>query len=158
MSNKETVSYCLDSLKKAGADKAACSLNMTEKKELNVEIGEMTLLRTTFNNNMGISVIKDQKKGSTSINKTDKESIDSAVNLVIEMAEGSQPDEAYDIAEQQPTQFFSKGDESANLDTMYQSLEEFVDYVKATYPQIQLEAAIMDFNHSKSFFDQSGSS
>ena len=50
MNNKETVSYCLDALKKAGADKAACSLNMTEKKELNVEIGEMTLLRTTFGN------------------------------------------------------------------------------------------------------------
>ena len=74
MNKKETVSYCIDSLKKAGADKAACSLNITEKKELNVEIGEMTLLRTTFNSNIGISVIKDQKKGSTSINKTDKSS------------------------------------------------------------------------------------
>ncbi|SVB84113.1 uncharacterized protein METZ01_LOCUS236967, partial [marine metagenome] len=146
------VSYCLDTLKKAGADKAACSMNMMEKKELNVEIGEMTLLRTTFNNNMGISVIKDQKKGSTSINKTDKGSIDTAVALVMAMAEGSQPDEAYDIAEQQPSKSFSKGDESANLDTMYQSLEEFVDYVKSTYPKIQLEAAIMDFNHSRSFF------
>ena len=92
MSRKETVSYCLDILKKAGADKAACYLNMHEKKELNVEIGEMTLLRTTFNTNMGISVIKDQKKGSTSINKTDKDSIDSAVALVMEMAKGSQTD------------------------------------------------------------------
>ena len=152
MIKKEMVSYCLDTLKKAGADKATCSMNMTEKKELNVEIGEMTLLRTTFNNNMGISVIKDQKKGSTSINKTDKNSIDTAVALVMAMAEGSQPDEAYDIAEQQPSKSFSKGDDSANLDTMYQSLEEFVDYVKSTYPKIQLEAAIMDFNHSRSFF------
>ena len=152
MIKKEMVSYCLDALKKAGADKAACSMNMMEKKELNVEIGEMTLLRTTFNNNMGISVIKDQKKGSTSINKTDKGSIDTAVALVMAMAEGSQPDDAYDIAEKQPSNSFSKGDESANLDTMYQSLEEFVDYVKSTYPKIQLEAAIMDFNHSRSFF------
>ena len=152
MIKKEMVSYCLDTLKKAGADKSACSINMTEKKELNVEIGEMTLLRTTFNNSMGISVIKDQKKGSTSINKTDKGSIDTAVALVMAMAEGSQPDDAYDIAEQQPSKSFSKGDESANLDTMYQSLEEFVDYVKSTYPKIQLEAAIMDFNHSRSFF------
>ena len=152
MNKKETVSYCINSLKKAGAQKAACSLNIIEKKELNVEIGEMTLLRTTFNSNIGISVIKDQKKGSTSINKTDKSSIDDAIKQVIEMANGSQVDEAYDISEHQPTQSFSKGDESANLNTMYQSLEEFVDYVKSTYPKIQLEAAIMDFNHSKSFF------
>ena len=72
--------------------------------------------------------------------------------LVMEMSKGSQPDDAYDIAEQQPSQSFSKGDRSANLDNMYQSLEEFVDYVKSTYPQIQLEAAIMDFNHSRSLF------
>ena len=82
MDRKETISYCLDSLIKAGADKVACSLNISENKELNVEVGEMTLLRTTFNTNMGISVIKDQKKGSTSINKTDKNSIDDAVKLV----------------------------------------------------------------------------
>jgi len=155
MDRKETVNYCLDSLKKAGADKAACALNISEKKELNVEIGEMTLLRTTFNTNMGISVIKDQKKGSTSINKTDKESIDVAIELVMGMSKGSQPDDAYDIAEYQPAQSFSKGDVSANLDTMYQSLEEFVEYVKTTYPQIQLEQAIMDFNHSHSLFQNS---
>ena len=150
MNKKDSVSYCLDSLKKAGADKASCTLSMTEKKELNVEIGEITLLRTTFNTNMGISAIKDQKEGSTYINKTDKDSIDSAIEGVMEMAKGSQPDDAYDIAEEQPSQSFSKGDESANLDNMYQSLEEFVHYVKSTYPKIQLEAAIMDFNHSRS--------
>ena len=32
MNKKETVSYCLDALKKAGADKAACSLNMGKRK------------------------------------------------------------------------------------------------------------------------------
>ena len=152
MDRKETINYCLDSLKKAGADKAACTMSVSEKKELNVEIGEMTLLRTTFNTNMGISVIKDQKKGATSINKTDKDSIDDAVKLVLEMAEGSQPDDAYDISEKQPPQSFSKGDTSANLDNMYQSLESFVDYVNSTYPKINLEAAIMDFNHSRLFF------
>ena len=152
MSPNETVRYCLDSLKKAGADKAACSLTDSEKKELNVEFGEMSLFRTTFDTSMGMSVIVDQKKGSTAINKTDKNSIDAAVELVMQMAKGSQPDEAYDIAENQPAQTFSKGDKTANQDTMYQSLEEFVDYVKSTYPKIQLEAAIMDFNHSKTFF------
>ena len=151
MNQKETVSYCLDALKKAGAEKAVCSLTNSEKKELNVEFGEMSLFRTTFDTSMGMSVIVDQKKGATSINKTDKDSIDTAVKLVMDMARGSQPDDAYDIAENQSPQTFSKGDESANQDKMYQSLEEFVDYVKSTYPQIQIEAATMDFNHSKSF-------
>ena len=38
MNNKDAINYCLDSIKKVGADKAACSLSMSEKKELNVEI------------------------------------------------------------------------------------------------------------------------
>ncbi|MEE2859177.1 MAG: DNA gyrase modulator, partial [Candidatus Neomarinimicrobiota bacterium] len=155
MNNKDAINYCLDSINKVGADKAACSLSMSEKKELNVEIGEMTLFRTTFNTNLGISVIKDQKKGSTLINKIDKESIDSAIQLVMKMAEGSQADAAHDISINQPQQIFSKGDESANLDKMYESLEEFVKYVQSTYSQIQLEAATMDFNHRKLFFKNS---
>ena len=155
MNNKDAINYCLDSIKKVGADKAACSLSMSEKKELNVEIGEMTLFRTTFNTNLGISVIKDQKKGSTLINKIDKESIDSAIQLVMSMADGSQPDVAHDISSNQPHQVFSKGDESANLDKMYESLEGFIKYVHSTYSQIQLEAATMDFNHRKLFFKNS---
>ena len=38
MNRKESVSYCMDALKKVGADKATCSMNMTEKKELNITI------------------------------------------------------------------------------------------------------------------------
>ena len=68
------------------------------------------------------------------------------------MADGSQPDVAHDISSNQPHQVFSKGDESANLDKMYESLEGFVKYVQSTYSQIQLEAATMDFNHRKLFF------
>ena len=152
MTDKETLEYCLNNLKHAGVDKASCSLNLSEKKELNVEIGEMTLFRTTFNSSMGISVIKDQKKGSTSINKTDKESIDQAIKQVLDIAIGSKPDPCYDIANKQSPQIFSKGEKTPNLDKMYQSLEEFINYVKHTYPKIQIEQAILDFTKSKSYY------
>ena len=152
MEKKEKNNYCLEQLIKAGADKAACSLSLTERKELNVEIGEMTLFRTTFNSGMSISVIKDNKKGSTYINKTDKKSIDNAIEKVMELCKASQPDKAYDIASMQAKQSFSKGNKSPDLDIMYESLKEFVDYVNKTYPQVQLEQAIMDFTYSESLF------
>ena len=56
----------------------------------------------------------------------------------MEMSKGSQPDEAYDIAEQQTPQVFSKGDESANLDNMYKSLKEFVEYETVVYEYLML--------------------
>lgn len=155
MERNEIVQYCMDSLKKAGADKASCSLSLSEKKELNVDSGEMTLLRTTFNTGLGLSVIKDHKKGSTSINKTDKDSIDAAIAEVIKLADASQPDEAHDIAENQPPESFSKGNDSADLDAMYNRMEEFVDYVNTKYPTVNLEQAVMDFTYSKGEFKNS---
>ena len=152
MTNQDIMNYCIDTLKGVGADKGSCSLNVSEKKELNVEVGEMTLFRTTFNTNLGISLIKDQKKSSTSINKTDKESINTAIESLIEMAAASQPDEAYDISESQPTKSFIKGEMIPDLDKMYISMDEFVDYVKSKYPQIILETAILDFTNTRSYF------
>jgi len=152
MDKNEVVDYCLDSLKKRGVDKSTCCLTVSEKKELNVENDAMALLRTTFNTSLGISAIKNHKKASTSINKTDKNSIDEAVDTVIELTKGSKPDDAYDISDKQPKRLFSKGCDSADLDIMYRSLDEFVDYVKSTYPQVKLEAAIVDFNHINSIY------
>ncbi|MDP6569606.1 MAG: TldD/PmbA family protein [Candidatus Marinimicrobia bacterium] len=155
MERNELLHYCIDKLKRAGAEKVECSVSFSEKKELNIDSGEMTLLRTTFNTSLGISVIKDQKKGSTSINKTDKGSIDQAVEQVIELAKASQPDEAFDIAEKQPTKSFSKGDETADLDSMYNRMEEFLGYVNSTYPTVNLEQAVLDFTYSRSYFQNS---
>ncbi len=155
MERNELLHYCIDKLKRAGAEKVECSVSFSEKKELNIDSGEMTLLRTTFNTSLGISVIKDQKKGSTSINKTDKGSIDQAVEQVMELAKASQPDEALDIAEKQPTKSFSKGDETADLDSMYNRMEEFLGYVNSTYPTVNLEQAVLDFTYSRSYFQNS---
>jgi len=152
MDNKELVNYCIDSIKKLGADKASCSLEITEKKELNVESGEITLMRTTFNTDINITIIKNRKKGSTIINKRDKESINFAIEEAIHMAEASQIDEAYDISEYQPRNIFNKGPKSANNETMYTRLKEFVDYVNKAYPKINLEQTIVDYKNIKSFY------
>ena len=48
MTDREIARYALRSLQDAGAGKAVCTLTFGEKKELNAEIGRMTLLRTTY--------------------------------------------------------------------------------------------------------------
>ena len=93
MNQSDIANYCIEQLKQAGADKSQCAVSFSEKKELNVEIGEMSLFRTTFDTNIGLSVIVDQKSGSVAINKTDTESIDDAAKKVMDMAQSSQPDD-----------------------------------------------------------------
>ena len=75
----EIPDYCIEQLVKAGADKAQCVYSAGEKRELNVDAGEFSLFRTTVNHGISLSVIKDQKKGSLSINKINQDDIDEAV-------------------------------------------------------------------------------
>jgi PmbA protein len=155
MNQSDIADYCIEQLKKVGAHKSQCDVTFSEKKELNVETGEMSLFRTTFDTNVGMSVIVDQKSGSVAINKTDKESINEAVKKVMNMAQSSQPDDANDISPSQPKQSFSKGDEEPDMEKMYLRLDEFMGYVKQTHPTINMEAAIVDFSHSTSVFQNS---
>ena len=50
MEIKEVLSYALDKLSSKGIDKAHGSISESEKKELNIEAGKISLLRTTFQN------------------------------------------------------------------------------------------------------------
>ena len=61
MNLKDSLSYALDQLCKLGADKAEGLINESEKKELNIEAGKMSLFRTTFQNSLSLEAIKDNK-------------------------------------------------------------------------------------------------
>ena len=147
MLNKSIIEYTLKQLKKQGADKSSCSLSNSEKQELNIEHGKMSLFRTTYNSSLSIETFLDGKKGSTSINKTDKESIDDAVSKVIELSKSSEADDCYGIAEHQPSQTFSCGSEESNLDVMYDSLSEFNKYVKFIFNNTELDDIIQYMNY-----------
>ncbi len=149
---KQVAKYGLNALLKAGADKAQCSLTLTDKHEMNVELGEFTLLRTTFDTRVGLTAIKGNKKGSTSINKSDNESLDKAAAGVLAIADASAPDEANDIAEVQAPAVFSSGSDSPNLDKMYASMKKLIESIKAGYPKLVLMQAYLDFTHSRNFF------
>ena len=155
MSNKEIIQYTIRQLEKHGTNQSSCTLSNSEKQELNIEHGEMSLFRTTFNSSLSIEAFIDGKKGSTSINKLDKNSIDNAVFKVIELSKSSEPDDCYGIAEHQSPQIFSCGSEGADLDGMYDSLSEFNTYVKDKFPKIILEAAILDFTKISTFVGNS---
>ena len=152
MDDKSLLQYIIERLKKLGANKVSCALSNSEKKELNIEHGEMSLFRTTFNSSLFIQAFINGRKGSTSINKTDKSSIDKAILQVIELSKSSNSDDCYDIAEYQLDQQFSCGIDKANLDLMYDSLSEFNKYVKKRFSKIILEAAILDFTKTNTFF------
>ena len=155
MQNQDISDYCIEQLIKAGADKAQCVYSSGEKKELNVDAGEFSLFRTNANHGVSIMAIKDQKKGSLSINKIAKDDIDEAITTVLNMAESSMQDESYDISEYQEAGSFSKGDKEPALNIMYDRMEEFMDYSANTFPTTIIEQAILDFSSGTSYYRNS---
>ena len=100
--------YALDTLKKAGADKAACRLSCGRKDEFNVEANKFSLMRTLFNDELTLKALKDNRKGVASINKLDKASVDQAVADCITLASCALPDEAEDIAQKVENKTFEE--------------------------------------------------
>ncbi|SVC13695.1 uncharacterized protein METZ01_LOCUS266549, partial [marine metagenome] len=150
MDLKDSLSYALDRASKLGADKVEGAINKSEKKELNIEAGKMSLFRTTFQTSLSIEAIKDSKQGSISINKIDKKSIDSSIELLISNVKSSQPDKDHDISGIQDSEVFNKGSLKPDLNLMYDKLDEFNNYVKDKHQKIILEAAILDHTSNTS--------
>ena len=146
--DRELVKYCIERMLQKGAEKAQCYLKYNKKHELNVDAGEMKLLRTNFDTSILFKAIINDQKGDLKINKMDKDSLDSAIDQVIELAQSSRPDKANDIADKQPPKEFTAGREKPDLDLMYDRLHDFVLYEKEHYPQTMIEQSIIDFTQS----------
>ena len=151
----EVAASCVDSLIKAGMDKAESALLLTRKTELNVDSGEFSLMRTTDDVNLRLMGIQGGKKGSTSINKTDAGSIESAVSELGDLVESSEPDPAADIAENQPEESFSRGPQEPDLDLMYSRMSQFLKRTSTRYPTLILEQLILDHTLKLRYYSNS---
>ncbi len=152
MKGKEAAALALESMKAAGSEKSVATAGIGEVTELNIESGAITLLRSTFNTNVGMKAITGQRKGTTSINSLDEASTRTAAEQAVAMDKASEPDAANEISEYQESMEFSRGIDAPDLDQMYLRLEEFRDAVKSRYPDTILEQAILTFRSGESWF------
>lgn len=151
MEPKEAAIRGLMALERAGADKAQCVLSLSEKHEMNVDSGELSLMRTTFDTRLGLTAIKGGRKGQTAINKSDAASIDGATQDVLAIAGASSPDDANDIAEKQPPAVFSAGTRSPDLERMYLRLKELVEGIRSKHPKAVFRQGYLDFTFTRSW-------
>lgn len=152
MNNREIAEYTLEKLTKLGADAASVGVAHGSTDELNVDGGEFSLMRTLFDTNVGMKVIKDGKKGNISINQTDKQSIDEACATVIASAEQSQPDEAHRIAPFAGKEKFTLGVLEPDIAALYDRINEFLRTTKQDYPKIMMEQFIAQYERENALY------
>jgi PmbA protein len=137
MTKKEIGNYILTSLITMGSDKADCNVGSSRMDELNIDNGNINLLRSVFTTSITMKAIKDNKSGIISINSSDKEILDKAVRECMEAVEVSMVEEAEDIAE--ITENCEVGSEAeVDLEMLHFRLEELVQDTANRFPKIIL--------------------
>ncbi len=149
---KEIAKYTLSRLKEYGADEAQCKVQFGVVDEINVDAGEFSLMRSTFDSAVTMKVIKDMKKGVIAINKIDKASIDEAAKECVAAAEVASVDDCLSIAEKQENEDFSFGVSESDREKFFERIKEYLDDVNKEFPKVFIEQLIADFADSKSVY------
>jgi len=149
---KETLDYCAQVLREKGVDKFQCSLTKSKQYEMNLEGTAFSLIRTITDETLNVTVIKDQRKGTISVNGVDKVSIHNAVETALELASTSQPDPDYDISPKQDARMFQKGSKEPEAERMYELLKEYSQEVPRLFPTIKLMETIFIHTHAVTRF------
>lgn len=149
---KEIAQYTLSCLKKHGADDAQCKVRHVLADEINVDAGEFSLMRSTFDNGITMKVIKDNKKGVIAINKLSKEAIDEAARECVENAKVSAEDDCLSIAEKESNEDFEFGVDASDRDKFFDRINEYMTDLSNDYPKVFIEQLIAEYCESKSVF------
>jgi len=149
---KDIAVYALESLIKAGADKAACKAARSRKDEFNVEANKFTLMRTLFDDSLHLKVIKDHKKAVTVVNKLDKDSIDKAVADCIALTSSAQSDEAEDIAGKIENKNFDQRAGGSDMDALFKRTKDFLEQLRDEFPKIVLESMQSEFKSAQTAY------
>lgn len=116
-----------------------------EKRELNAENGEFSLLRTLFDNSAVITVYKDGKHGVVSGNDFSDEGIAALVASAISSADSAIADPAHDIAPKQMKEAFRQGVCKPDFDKLFERVNELIQDIGKEYPKVQLLNVIGEY-------------
>jgi PmbA protein len=145
VSETELAKQTLEEICRAGFDRATCQVSNDELHELQAENGEINLFRTNFETDIRLSGIRDQRRASLGVNKTDGTVIGEAISDLKAMSEGANADPAFDIATEQPAEIFSTGPDEPDYDLMYDRIREVQEYAGAEYPILNLRSVGITF-------------
>ena len=136
-----------------GIDKGYCVASKKETREFNVDGGEFSLFRTLFDHSLSMTMFKEGKKGSLSINHFDDEAIKEAVESCIQVADAAQADTAWDIAPKVEKKVFVKGCPEPDTDRLFERTGELLKAIKVDHPKIMLEQMIVSHIKCESVYE-----
>jgi PmbA protein len=152
-STDQVAEKALQFAKKIGIEKFQVSATESAKKELNLEAGRISLLRSTKTQRLNFKAIQGGRVGFARLDGFDDASIELGVQQSLQTALSSPVDTAHDIApvsaQSEAVRSWAHGPDQPNLEKMWTRLEEMIQERNARFPKIVLEQCIVDFDSSK---------
>ncbi len=149
--NEQIAQQVLSLLREQGAE-GACSVSRTAKTELYYESGKIDMVRTNRNLSLSVKALKNQKKGTSSVNSGDEASVRQAVADALTAAEVAKEDAAEGLSESAAPKQFSVGPAAPDKDAMYRRFREFLDEVARKYPTISFDSAGIEHDFSDDLY------
>ena len=145
----------LNKASKKGVEKTLVSVTLTESKEFNLEGNRFSLLRTTFDQDLGIKTIIDQRQATVSGNQFSGEAIDSMIDRVVSSTRAAQQDTGSGFAPSQGNHDFSFGGGVADEEWAFHCLEDLLKQREENFPAILIEGANFKFVKTKKILSSS---
>lgn len=135
----------LSQAKKLGSEKTLVSVSSTEAKEFNIEANKLTLLRTTFDQNLSFKTLVDNRQSTISGNQFSEEAIDRSVKTSLQATKASQQDEGNGFAPSQGHKNFSYGLEPIDEAWMHSRLMELLQARSEKFPDLIIEGSTIKY-------------
>ena len=142
--------------KNLGADYAQCTVSESEKREFNVDGGQFSLMRTLFDRNAIITVLKEQRKGTVQINRFEEEAVRAAVADAIAASDSGKPDPAWEFAKGPADESFEDGTPECDADRLFMRTKELMETIRERHPKILIEQMITEHDAARTVFMSSG--
>lgn len=138
--------------KESGADYAQCTVSESEKKEFNVDGGQFSLMRTLYDRNIVITVLKEQRKGTVQINRFEEDAIKAAVADALAASDSGKPDPAWEFAGGPAEKTFEEGTPECDTDRLFMRTKELLENIREKHPRILMEQMITEHDAAETVF------
>ena len=142
----------LDAAKEAGADSAQCVVKESETHEFNMDGGEFSLMRTLFDRSVQLSLIKDRRKGTISVNSFEEGAVLKAVAGCVASAESAEPDDAWTFDGEPRDESFADGSVACDAEALFARTRELADDIAARHPKILIEQMITEHTAERAVY------
>ena len=142
----ELARHILDGLTMQGVQHSECNVTDTVKTEVYYESGKISMIRTNFNTSLSMKAVSDFRKGVVVTNSTDINDIDNCIKQTIEAMGSALPDEAEGISECAEKAEHIRGASAADMNAMFNGMEEFLAQVKREYPLVSFDTITVEYD------------